>query len=54
MEQGDIICYVLFNNVCDESWQSTFAEASSGNVAVNALTDVLLDKANLDVTYMFR
>ncbi len=43
MDEGDIICYALFNGPCTESWQSVLA-SSGGTSATDLLTDVLLDE----------
>lgn len=43
MDEGDIICYAVFNGPCTESWQSVFANSGSTS-ATDVLTDVLLDE----------
>lgn len=43
MDEGDIICYALFNGPCTESWQSVLA-SGGGTSATDVLADVLLDE----------
>ncbi|GAB5407675.1 MAG: hypothetical protein BalsKO_00400 [Balneolaceae bacterium] len=43
MDEGDIICYAIFNGPCTESWQSLLANSNSLS-AKDVLSDVLLDE----------